>query len=102
MFARVTKFDVRQERLPQGYREILEHVMPAVTTQVGYSGGLILANPENGKMLTVTLWEDKRNMQATDEASHWFRVFGAQATEGTVTDVERYEVYYAQLTHPEP
>jgi hypothetical protein len=102
MFARVTQFDVRSEHLQPGYREIEEHVIPALTMQVGYSGGLILANPEDGKMLAVTLWEDKQDMQATDEASHWFRVFGAQATEGTVTGVERYEVYYAQLRYPQP
>jgi hypothetical protein len=50
----------------------------------------------------VSLWEDEQKMHATDEASHWFRVFGADVTEGTVTDVENYEVYQARLTHPEP
>ena len=53
-------------------------------------------------MLVVSLWEDEQDMQATDEASHWFRVFGAEVTEGTVTDVERYEVYQARLAHQEP
>lgn len=102
MFARVTQLDVRSERLREGYREIEEHVYPALRMQVGYSGSLLLANPESGKMLAVTLWENEQDMQATDEASHWFRVFGAEAVEGTVTDVERYEVYQARLTHPEP
>ena len=102
MFARVTRLDVRPERLQHGHREIEEHVIPALRMQVGYSGGLLLANPEDGKMLMVTLWEDEQDMQATDEASHWFRVFGAEVTEGTVTDVERYEVYQARLAHQEP
>jgi hypothetical protein len=53
-------------------------------------------------MLTVTLWESEQDMHATDEASHWFRAFGAEAAEGSVTDVETYEVYRARLTHPEP
>ncbi len=102
MFARVTQLDVRPERLHEGHREIEEHVIPALRMQVGYSGGLLLANPGSGKMLAVTLWEDEQKMHATDEASHWFRVFGAEAFEGTVTDVENYEVYHARLTHPEP
>ena len=41
-------------------------------------------------------------MHATDEASHWFRVFGAEAFEGTVKDVETYQVYRARLDHPLP
>ncbi len=102
MFARVTQLDVRPERLKEGHREIEEHVIPALKMQVGYSGGLLLANPEDGKLLAVTLWEGEQNMHATDEASHWFRVFGAEAFEGTVTDVETYEVYHARLTHPVP
>ena len=102
MFARVTQLDVRAERLHEGNREIEEHVYPALRMQVGYSGSLLLANPESGKMLAITLWEDEQDMQATDEASHWFRVFGAEVTEGTVTDVERWEVYHARLAHPEP
>jgi hypothetical protein len=63
---------------------------------------LLLANPVDGKLFAVTLWESEENMHATDEASHWFRVFGAEAFEGTVTDVETYEVLHARLTHPEP
>jgi hypothetical protein len=50
----------------------------------------------------VTLWEDEQNMHATDEASHWFRVFNAEAFDGKVGDVEIYEVYRARLDHPEP
>jgi heme-degrading monooxygenase HmoA len=102
MFARVTQLEVRPERLKQGYREIEEHVLPALRMQVGYSGVCLLANPDSSKMLVVSLWEDEQKMHATDEAAHWFRVFGAEAVEGTVIDVETYEVYRAQLTHQEP
>jgi len=93
MFARVTQLAVRPERLQQGQREIEEHLIPAVRMQPGYSGGLILASEERGKVLAVSLWESDQQMHATDEAAHWFRVFGAEATEGTVTDVETYKVY---------
>jgi heme-degrading monooxygenase HmoA len=102
MFARASHFDVRSERLQQGYQAVVEHVMPAVEMQKGYSGGLLLANSQKGKMLAVTLWESEEEMHATDEASHWFRLFGAEAVAGTVTDVETYEVYIARLDHPQP
>jgi heme-degrading monooxygenase HmoA len=100
MFARVSHFDVRSERIQQGYRAILEHVMPALEMQKGYSGALLLANSQQGMMLTMSLWASDQEMHATDEASHWFRHFGAEATEGMVKDVETYEVYIARLDHP--
>jgi heme-degrading monooxygenase HmoA len=102
MFARVSQFDIRSERIQQGYREIEEHVMPALEMQHGYRGGLLLANSQQGKVLAVSLWESEQEMHATDEAAYWFRHFGAEATEGTVTDVETYKVYIARLDHPEP
>ena len=102
MFARVSQYSVDPERLQQEQGEVEEHLLPALRMQPGFSGGLLLANPQKGKVLAVTLWESEQEMHATDEASHWFRVFGAAAVEGTVTDVETYEVYRAQLSHPEP
>ena len=102
MFARITRFDVRSERLREGRREIEEHVLPALEMQAGYGGVLLLADPESGKMISVTLWEDEQKMHATDEAAHWFRTFGAEAFDGSVTDIEIYEVYRARLTHSEP
>jgi hypothetical protein len=98
MFARVSRFDVRSERIQQGYRAIAEHVIPALEMQNGYSCGLLLANSQQGKVLALSLWESERDMHVADEAS---RLFGAEATEGTVTDVETYEVYIARLDHPQ-
>ena len=102
MFARVSQYSVDSERLQQGQGAFEEHLMPALRMQPGFSGGLLLANPQKGKVLAVSLWESEQEMHATDEASHWFRAFGAEAVEGTVTDVETYEVYRARLMHPEP
>jgi hypothetical protein len=101
MFARVSRYEVRPELLQQGQREIEEHLIPTLRMQPGFSGGLILGNPEEGRVLAVSLWENERDMHATDEASVWFRAC-AEAVEGEVTDVETYEVYRAQLAHPEP
>jgi hypothetical protein len=100
MFARVSQFAVPPEHLQQGRRAVEDHVIPALRMQTGYSGGLLLGNPGSGKMLAVSLWADERAMHATDEASYWFRVFGAEAAGGTVEDVETYEVYRARVTQP--
>jgi hypothetical protein len=70
MFARVTQVIVNPERLRQRSREVEDHVIPALRMQAGYSGGLLLGNPESGKMLAVSLWETEEEMHATDEASY--------------------------------
>ena len=41
--------------------------------------------------MVVTLWESEEAMRSGEEASHWFRAFGAE-----VTNVERYEVVYSE------
>jgi hypothetical protein len=46
MFARVSHFDVRSERIQKGYRAIVGHVLPALEMQKGYSGALLLANSQ--------------------------------------------------------
>jgi heme-degrading monooxygenase HmoA len=102
MFARVSLYSVDSERLQQEQGEVEEHLLPALRMQPGFSGGLLLINTQKGKVLVVTLWESEREMHATDEASHWFRVFGAEAFEGSVEDVETYEVYRARLAYPLP
>jgi hypothetical protein len=102
MFARVTQYDVSPEHLEQGRRAVEDHVIPALRMQSGYSGGLLLGNPESGKMLTVSLWETDQEMHATDEAAYWFRAFGAEKGGGAVATVESYEVYRARLAHPHP
>ena len=58
-FARVGHFDVRSEIIQQGYRAIVEHVIPAPEKQNGYSGGLLLADSQQGKELAVSLWASK-------------------------------------------
>jgi hypothetical protein len=102
MFARVTYFSVSPEHLQRGRRGIEEHVVPALRMQAGYSGGLLLGNPQSGKMITVSLWEDEDVMHATDEASYWFTAFGAEEAGGMVTEVETYEVYRARVSHQLP
>ena len=72
MFARVSQYSVDSERLQQEQGEVEEHLLPALRMQPGFSGGLLLANPQKGKVLAVTLWESEQDMHATDEASHWF------------------------------
>jgi hypothetical protein len=75
----------------------MEHVLPALEMQDGFSGGLVLADRQSGKVLVVTLWESEQALDATEDASHWLRIFGAQSGGGTISSVQRYEVFFSAI-----
>ena len=102
MFARVSTYEGRPEQLDEMHQEGMEHVLPALEMQDGFSGGLVLADRQSGKVLVVTLWESEQALDATEDASHWLRIFGAQSRGGTISSVERYEVFYAAVQEASP
>ena len=97
MFARVSTYESRPEQLDEMHHEGLEHVLPALEMQDGFSGGLVLADRQSGKFLVVTLWESDQAMDATEDASHWLRIFGAESGGGTISSVQRYEVFFSAI-----
>jgi heme-degrading monooxygenase HmoA len=98
VFARVSEFEARPERLDEMNREGVEHVLPALKMQNGFNGGLVLADRQSGKVLAVTLWESEQAMDTTEEAARWLRAFGAEAAGGKQKGVERYEVFFSEMT----
>ena len=95
VFARVSEWSVPPEHQNEALRAAEEKIGLALSKQPGYRGDLLLGDRHSGKMLTVTLWEDEQAMHATDEASHWFRSYGAWQTGGTAESTGHYEVYRA-------
>ena len=102
MFARVSEFEAHPEQLDEMKREGVEHVLPALRIQEGFNGGLVLANRRSGKVLAVALWESEQAMDATEEAAHWLRAFGAEAAGGMQKGVERYEVFFLDVEGTRP
>ena len=97
MFARVSTYEGRPELLDEMHQEGMEHVLPALEMQDGFSGGLVLADRQSGKVLAVTLWESERAMDATEDASQWLRIFSAQSSGGSISSVQRYEVFFSSI-----
>ena len=95
VFARVSEWSVPPEQQDEALRAADEKIGPALSKQPGYLGDLLLGDRHSGKMLTLTLWEDEQAMLATDEASHWFRSYGAWQTGGEAESTVHYEVYRA-------
>ena len=92
MFARVSEWSVPPERQDEALRAAEEHIVPSLKMQSGYLDDWLFGDRENGRMLTVTLWETEEAMHATDEHAQWYRTFGAQDTGGRVESTRFFEV----------
>ena len=102
VFARVSEYEVRPERLDEMNREGTEHVLPALRMQDGFGGGLVLVDRSSGKVIAMTFWESERAMEITEEAAYWLRCFGAEAGDGRLKGVERYEVFFSEVKEVRP
>jgi heme-degrading monooxygenase HmoA len=102
VFARISEFEARPEQLDEMKREGVEHVLPALRIQEGFNGGMVLADRQSGKVLAVALWESEQAMDATEEAAHWLRAFGAESAGGILKSVERYEIFFLDVEGTRP
>ena len=93
MFARVTIFN---ESADDAIRVTSERVIPAVLGLQGSRGGFFLVNREEGKTLSLTLWEDREALDASAVAIAQLRAERPQHVPGSeVVDVCEYEVIFA-------
>ena len=102
MFARITTYEGRPERVAEFRHAMEEHVLPALRRLPGFQGVLVLANNESGKVLGVALWETEESMQASEESAYWFRAYGAETANERITGVERYHVILSELMGGQP
>ena len=102
VFARVSEWSVPPERQDEALRAAEEHIVPSLRMQSGYLGDWLFGDTENGRMLTVTLWESEEAMHATDEHAHWYRTFGAQDAGGRVESTRFFEVLRSENVSAPP
>jgi heme-degrading monooxygenase HmoA len=97
VFARITTYEGRPERVDEFRRATVEHVLPALKRLPGFRGVFFLADHVSGRVLVVALWETEESLHASEESAFWFRTYGAEAAGERITNVERYEVILSEL-----
>jgi hypothetical protein len=70
MFARVSHFDVRSDRMQQPYWTIVERIMPALEMHHCYGGVLLLASSQQGKLLAVRQTSSPTRSTSDDRIIH--------------------------------
>ena len=93
MFARVTLF---KESVDDAIRVTTERVIPVVLGLPGSRGGFFLVNREEGRTLSLTLWEDRGSLDASADAIAQLRAERPRHVPGSeVVDFCEYEVILA-------
>jgi heme-degrading monooxygenase HmoA len=74
-----------------------ENVLPRVREMAGFRGVLALLDRETGQALTITLWDSKEDMQASEEAANTTRAQAADIAGEQISGVDRYEVTFQEI-----
>ena len=93
MHARISVFEGPPDMLDEGVRHAREVILPqAKEMDPGFKGIIALTDRQSGKTVGITFWESEEAMRASEEGASRLREESAEAGEGTVAGVERYEV----------
>src|SRR5689334_5197638 len=71
MRARITTAWIRSGQLDEAARLVREVVLPTARAQPGFQGVLHLADPANGRLLVLTLWDSEASMEAGETAGYY-------------------------------
>jgi heme-degrading monooxygenase HmoA len=93
MYARVAQVRIQPRRIDEATRIYADNVVPALESQPGFRGALLLTQPESGRGISITLWESQADRTA-GEVSGFYQTqlahFAGMFTETPVRDA--YEV----------
>lgn len=90
MYARVSTINGK----PESIDKVIKHFEEATTieTSKGWKGAYALVNRQTGKILTITLWESREDMEATVADANQIRNRAADIAGAAPATVEMYEV----------
>ncbi len=97
MLARVARYEVASDRIDDAV-QAFGTAAQEIQDQDGFAGGYVLVDYEDGRTMTVTLWENQAAADSSESVARTARTNAANAVDGSVLSVERFEV--AQELNP--
>jgi len=91
MLARVARYEVASDRIGDAI-DSFGQAAQAVQELDGFAGGYVLVDHEDGRTMTVTLWENLAAMESSESKARSARNEAASAVGGAVLSVEKFEV----------
>jgi heme-degrading monooxygenase HmoA len=96
MFARVSTYEVPIEQV-NAASEAFGQAIRQIREMTGLSAAYLLVNAENGRTLTMTLWDSRAEMEASRVSASRLRSEAARTLEAEVLSTEEYEVATREL-----
>jgi len=72
MYTRLTRIQVRVERLEHTVKIFKESIVPAAKEQKGYRGLFLFLNPKTGEGVTLALFDSEKDCLASEE-NHYYQ-----------------------------
>jgi len=91
MWARVARYEVEPERIDAAI-EGFEAASQALLELRGTEGGYLLVDREDGSAITVTFWDSRDALTASEVAAAGLRRRAMEDAQGSVASVGVYEV----------
>jgi len=71
MFARVTMFQTKSDKLDEAVKIYKENVSPIRKSQKGSRGAYFLTDRKTGKGMAISLWESEDDAIATEQSGYY-------------------------------
>src|SRR5437868_7909375 len=91
MLARVARYEVASDRIDDAV-DSFGQAAQAVQELDGFAGGYVLVDHEDGRTMTVTLWENFAALENSERSAGKLRREAASSVGGTVLSVEKFEI----------
>jgi len=72
VYARITRFRVRIERVETAIKVFKESIAPAAKIQIGYKGIYLFTNKKTGEGLVLGLWDSEKDVIASEQ-NHFYQ-----------------------------
>ena len=91
MLARVARYEVEAERIDDAVR-VFGEAATEIEGLAGFAGGFVFVDQEDGRTMTVTLWDNTAALENSEPTAGRARRKAADAVGGSVLSVEKFEV----------
>ena len=91
MLARVARYEVTSDRIADAV-DAFGSAGKEIEQLDGFAGGYVLVDHEDGRTMTITLWENQAVLDESEAAARSARNKASGAVEGSVLSVETFEV----------